>query len=61
MIKSYKQAICNHCECGIDLYPYPISTKRFNEILIESGVVVKGSKHFCDQDCYSRYIEEVKE
>jgi len=60
-IKTYKQAICNSCGNGIDLYPCPISSKRFNEILEEKGGLVFGRKHFCDGECYKDYCNKKKD
>jgi len=54
MIENTKGAICDGCGCGIDYYQ-DITTKRLNEILIEEGCIVKGRKHFCNQNCYELY------
>lgn len=59
MMRSYKQAICDYCHAGIDLYPNPISTKIFNEILTEKGSVVEGRKHFCGKMCHSLFLKKV--
>lgn len=57
-IKSFKQAICDSCGCGIDHYDYSISTKRLNEIIEEQGGLVFGRKHFCDAGCYADFLRD---
>jgi len=54
-IKTYKQAICDNCGCGIDVYPCPISSKRLSELVVDKGGLVFGRKHFCDAECYKQY------
>ena len=55
-MKSYKQAVCDSCGNGIDVYPYPISTRRFNDILECGGAIVVGKKHYCNKECQEKSL-----
>lgn len=49
-IKNYKEVTCDSCGNAINHFG-DTSTKIANEILKEDGVIIKGRKHYCDEEC----------
>ncbi len=53
MIERYYEVVCDFCGCADHYKQNP--TKSF---LQDMGWICVRGKHFCDEDCYKKYIEK---
>lgn len=53
MIQIYREVVCDECNAAIGHYIGSI--EYANRAIKSEGAIVKGRRHFCDQDCLNLF------
>lgn len=51
------EVICDYCDAAIGHY---MSHEQARRNILEEGGIIKGKKHYCSDDCYSKYLERIR-
>ena len=58
MITKWYEITCDYC-CSVITHEFG-SIKIAEQMLIERGGFVKGKHHFCNENCYNKWLENGK-